>query len=511
PEQLPGGVAVIDYTGESPELARELAVALDADTDPPDAERLVLVAPPADAIEITAAATAFARHAGRQRPPELGPACRRVWLVTRGAERVEGDPPARPGAAALAALHRSTGFGYPDQTFAHLDLPLEPTAADIGAAVGALSLSETEVAVRDGRLAVRRLVESPAAPGGPVVPQTVVISGGTGAIGTAFATFCAEHGARDITLLSRRGATGATAAKLDALRSRTGARITAVRCDVTDDAALAAAIGRHRPAPAGLLLHTASAEAVATDAITETAVREALGAKVIGLDNLARQWPLAAGARVLACSSVLALWGGSGHGLYAAANRMADALVGRLRAAGMHANSIRWGLWQSVAVVSGEEKNRIARTGLTPMPPDAAITAGLAAAPDDPAILAADFDRLAVFFDSQGVPSPFGDSVAVSPAAAGGDRPIGEVVAAELVAVLGLDPPDDIDMHRALVDLGLDSLLALDLRNRLARATGRRVALGPLLAGMSGAQLTATLRDDTALAGRSERTVFTHD
>lgn len=82
---------------------------------------------------------------------------------------------------------------------------------------------------------------------------------------------------------------------------------------------------------------------------------------------------------------------------------------------------------------------------------------------------------------------------------------------AELAAVLGLDRTDDIDMHRALTDLGMDSLLALDLRKRLARTTGRRVALGPLLAGMTAAQLTATLRDDTAAAAATERTVFTHD
>jgi mycobactin polyketide synthetase MbtD len=93
----------------------------------------------------------------------------------------------------------------------------------------------------------------------------------------------------------------------------------------------------------------------------------------------------------------------------------------------------------------------------------------------------------------------------------GADRPVGEVVAAELASVLGLDRPDDIDMHRALVDLGLDSLLALDLRKRLGRATGRRVALGPLLAGLTGAQLATTLRDDTASAAVTERTVFTHD
>ncbi|MGV0624792.1 SDR family NAD(P)-dependent oxidoreductase [Mycolicibacter minnesotensis] len=504
PTPQPARVTVIDYTGQSPELTGQLTAALGAGGAQPvalqDAEQLLLIAPPADTASITAGVGEFAVHAAAQTAVRPGPNCRRVWLVTCGAEQVGDDLPLRPGAAALAALHRSIGFDHPDQTFAHLDLPPQPTPADLHAAAAALGLTDTEVAVRAGGLAVRRLVESPTAATVPAVPAAVVISGGTGAIGMAYAQFCADHGARDIVLLSRSGATEATAARLDALSSRTGARITAIACDITDDAAVAAAVAAHRPAQAGLLVHTASAEAVAAATITDSQVREAFGAKVLGLDNLVRNWPLHADARVLVCSSVLALWGGSGHGLYAAANRMADALVGRLRAQGRHANSIRWGLWQSVAVVTGEEKNRIARTGLTPMQPEAAITAGLLAAPGDPAILAADFERLAVFFDSQGVPSPFEATPAPSAAGVTAGRPIDEMVAAELVTVLGLDGPDDIDMHSALVDLGLDSLLALDLRKRLGRATGRRVALGPLLAGMTGAQLTAALRDDAAPA-----------
>ncbi|MCV7382630.1 SDR family NAD(P)-dependent oxidoreductase [Mycolicibacter longobardus] len=515
PGQRPARVAVIDYTGGAPDLTDQLLAVLDASdaeaVDPAAAELLLLVAPAADEADIATAAIEFAGQAAGQAAVAPGPNCRRVWLLTRGAECLDGDPAPRPGAAALAALHRSVGFGYPDQTFAHLDLPVQPTAADVRAAVAVLSLTDTEVAVRSGELAVRRLLQSPAARALPAIPESVVISGGTGAIGMAYAAFCAERGARNLVLLSRSGAGDAVAAQLDALRSRTGARITAIRCDITDDAALAAVIAQHRPEPAGLLVHTASAEAVAVEKITGADVRDALGAKVIGLDNLARCWPLHADARVLVCSSVLALWGGSGHGLYAAANRMADALVARLRTQGRNASAVRWGLWESVAVVRGEEKDRIARTGLTPMPPEAAITAGLVAEPSDPVILTADFDRLAVFFDSQGVPLPFDESLVTSPTDYTADRPVAEVVAAELVTVLGLDGTDDIDMHRALVDLGLDSLLALDLRKRLGRATGRRVALGPLLAGMTGAQLTAALRDDAAPAGRCERTVFTHD
>ncbi|BBZ22576.1 SDR family NAD(P)-dependent oxidoreductase [Mycolicibacter hiberniae] len=515
PQRRPTPVAVVDYTGRSPELTARVVSALDGVgaelCNPADAEFLLLVAPLADAADIGGAAAGFAADAARQSAVRPGPNCRRVWLLTRGAEHLDGDPPTHPGSAALAALHRSTGFDYPDHTFAHLDLPAAPTAADLRAAAAALWLPDTEVAVRAGDLARRRFTESETPATLPAVAERVVISGGTGAIGMAYAAYCADHGAREIVLLSRSGAGDATAAQLESLRARTGATITAIRCDITDDAAVAALIAQYRPAPAGLLVHTASAEAVATSEVTEQSVRDALGAKVIGLDNLVRHWPLRPDARVLVCSSVLALWGGSGHGPYAAANRMADALVGRLRAQGLGASSIRWGLWRSVAVVSGQERDRIARTGLTPMAPEAAIIAGLLATPADPVILAADFDRLAVFFDSQGVPCPFEATLMPTPADPGTERPIGAVVAEELVSVLGVESPDDIDMHRALVDLGLDSLLALDLRKRLGRATGRRVALGPLLAGMTGAQLTAALRDDAAPAVATERTVFTHD
>ena len=505
-------VAVIDYTGKSPELTAELVAALGESRtakDSTDAELVLLVAPPEDTTAIDDAATRLAEHAAAQTTFRPGRNCRRVWLLTCGAETPDGESSANPGAAALAALHRSIGFDHPDHTFAHLDLPTTPTTLDFPAAAAALCLSETEVAVRAGKLAVRRLVEAESATGMLSIPETVLISGGTGAIGMEYAGFCARHGARDIVLLSRRGVTDPTA--VDELRAATGAHITVMDCDITDEDAIAAAIDRYRPTPAGLLVHTASAPAIAGSSITTDAVRDAFGAKVIGLQNLTRRWPLRVDARILVCSSVLALWGGSGHGLYAAANRMADIAVAQLRERGHDATSVRWGLWSSVAVVQGQEKDRIARTGLIPMSPEAAIRAGFSPERRDPAILSADFDRLRVFFDSQGVTSPFDRSLNPESADALDDRDLAQAVAEGLVSVLGLESADDLDLHRPLVDLGLDSLLALDLRKRLGRATGLRVALGPLLAGMTAAQLMAALSDDATSAESMERTVFTHD
>ncbi|BBZ70871.1 mycobactin polyketide synthase MbtD [Mycobacterium paraseoulense] len=436
----------------------------------------------------------------------IGPRCRAVWLLTAGAESVDpGDADASPAQAALAAMHRSVGFEFTDQTFGHLDLPGREVDARTARAVVDALLGETgEVALR-GAESPRRYVRTfsqcrdsaTERPFDADALDNVVITGGSGAIGLQYARYCIERGARTVTLLSRNGLDQTA---LHRLTEGHDTEVRALRCDITDPGAVAAA-ARHAGAGASLLIHTAGiAETRSRADLTGADVAAVCAAKVRGLALLAQMWPLRPACRILACSSVFGVWGGYHHAAYAASNRMLDVLVAQLRARGHDCTAIRWGLWQAAGVVGADEITRTERSGLIAMAPGPAIAAGLHRYDGDPLIFDADFDRLAVFFESQGMPMPFSaprrsDGAAGDPAA----RPLAEAVHAELAATLHLGDSVSIDPSAPLIDLGVDSLLALDLRKRLRRTVGRSVAVARMLGGITLDELIDALR-----AGSSE-------
>lgn len=472
---------------------------------PRDAEVIAVFAPSLDQQDVIAAVAALAGRTDVGLPDYaalIGPRCRAVWLLTAGGENVvSGDTAVRPAHAALAAMHRSVGFEFGDQTFGTLDLPAggldERSAATalevLVGAVGVMALrgSAAQCYVR----ALREEHESGTARSlDAAALDNVVITGGSGAIGRRYAQYVIERGARRVVLLSRNGI---EPQRLRSLIGRHHVEVHAPRCDITDRGAVAAIATEFADTGASLLIHTAGIAAVSTRTeLTGADVAAVCAAKVAGLATMVAGWPLQPRCRLLACSSVVGVWGGRGHAAYAASNRILDVLAAQLRATGLDCTAIRWGLWQDAGVVAPAEIARTERSGLLAMPAESAVAAGLGRYAGDPLVFRADLDRLRVFFDSQGIAMPFhgrAEENHALPQSHFGETTLADLVHAELAATLQLGDSAVIDATASLVDLGLDSLLALDLRRRLRRAVGHSAPVARMLGGITVDELIDVL------------------
>ena len=150
--------------------------------------------------------------------------------------------------------------------------------------------------------------------------------------------------------------------------------------------------------------------------------------------------------------------------------------------------------------MTADEIARTQRSGLVAMRPESAVDASLGRYGNDPLIFDADFGRLRVFFESQGISMPFHSPTDMANAQRrnhSGGRPLADVVRAELAATLHVDDSVSIDPTASLIDLGLDSLLALDLRRRLRRAVGRSAPVARMLGGITVNELIDVLSAGT--------------
>ncbi len=477
--------AVIDLDDGSA-LGGEVMAAVSARLEivtPGDADLLIVVAPALDTPDAVAAAEDLASRI------DAGLLCygdllrgtdRDVWLITVAGEQVEAASVPRPGHAALGAVHRSLALEFPDHHFGHLDLPsrtLDPMALDT------LLGPAGEFAVRDGvvhRRATRdEQTTAPAWTAESGVLDEVIITGGGGAVGMALAHHLAECGARRIVLLSRHGVDPNHLAEI-------GTEVIAPRCDITDPAALAATIADIGAPAASLVIHAAGAATIAGHRqLTGSAFADTVSAKVLGFERFSASWPMRSDARILLCSSVSGLWGGSGHIAYAAANRLLDVQAAQQRALGRRCTAVRWGLWPGSGIIDDTEVARVQRSGLLPMIPDRAAQVCLRDWEGDPLVFTADPDRLRSFLGGDQ-----GAHIAAeppAPAVLAGD-PAGAVRTA-LGAVLKVTDTASLDLAESLLDLGVDSLLALDLRKKLTQATGHKIPLAKILGGITGTEL----------------------
>ncbi|MEZ0095915.1 SDR family NAD(P)-dependent oxidoreductase, partial [Streptacidiphilus sp. EB129] len=449
-----------------------------------------------------------------------------LWCATRGAVSAGHPSPAEPEQAAAWGLGRVAALEYPARWGGLVDLPetLDTAATDALCAVLSGTTGEDQVAIRPSGALARRLRRAPAAAAsGPGRPPrgTVLITGGTGGLGAQLARRLAGTGAGHLVLLSRGGTETPGAAELAADLTALGARVTVAACDVTDRAALRELLASLEGETVRAVVHAAgltSDTPLADCAPDELAAEGA--AKVTGaalLDELFRDSDLDA---FVLFSSVSAAWGSGGQGGYAAANAYLDAVAEQRRARGLRALSVAWGPWAGAGMANGEVADRLRAHGLLTLAPATALDALQQALDLDEThtvVADVDWERFAPAFGSArpsplladlpgahalpGVPSPTGPDGADGELRQRLDRLSGperrtlllEVVRDEAAAVLGRDPGEGIDADRPFREVGFDSLTAVELRNRLVRATGLPLGVTVVFDHPSAAALSAHL------------------
>ncbi|WP_425546870.1 type I polyketide synthase, partial [Actinosynnema pretiosum] len=326
---------------------------------------------------------------------------------------------------------------------------------------------------------------------------TVLVTGGTGTLGAAMARHLVDaHGARRLLLVSRSGPDAPGAAELVAELAERGAQVRLAACDMSEEDALTALLASIPAAhPLTGVVHAAGAlddgVVTALDADRVASVLRPKADAALLLHEATKHADLALFAL---CSSVAGVLGNAGQANYAAANTYLDALAQHRRAAGLAGLSLAWGRWaRTSALTAGLPAQQGGRRELV-RPMDTASALRLLPAAlgvGRPTVVAAELDVTAATAANpvlRGLVRPARRAMAasardergVAAALAGlgeADRRrfVLDLVRSHAAVVLGLAGKEAVDAERAFNETGFDSLTAVELRNRLAAATGLRL------------------------------------
>ncbi|OKI15340.1 hypothetical protein A6A07_41040 [Streptomyces sp. CB03911] len=434
----------------------------------------------------------------------------KLLFVTRGAIAARpGEDVSDLANAPVWGLVRSAQREHPNRLWL-VDIDDD----NLAAAVTAASDNEPQLALRAGTTLTPRLTHhttptpTPAHFGDP--DGTILITGGTGTLGALLARhLVTRHGSRHLLLTSRRGEHAPGAHALAEELTTLGANVTIAACDAADRTTLAALLDtlptQH---PLTTVIHAAGTldDATITN-LTPQQLDHVLQPKIdaaLNLHHLTHHHNLSA---FILFSGAASTFGSAGQAHYAAANVFLDALAAHRTAHNLPATSLGWGFWAERSEMTGHldeiAMRRIARIGLAEMTSteglalfDAAVRADLpfvlparldpaslneqARAGTLPAILRGLVRRpTRRVSPADGVQatgsSTLADRLAVMPEAERADLLL-ELVRSQVAGVLGHESATAVKPQQAFKELGFDSLAAVELRNRLMRATSLRLS-----------------------------------
>ncbi|MFF0032494.1 type I polyketide synthase [Streptomyces avermitilis] len=455
-----------------------------------------------------------------------------LWVLTQGAASVGAEDVVHPAQTQVWALGQVAGLEQPGSWGGLVDVPevWDDRVASGLAGVLAAGEGEDQVAVRSSGAYARRLVRAPLGANPAPVRDwnphgTVLITGGTGGIGAHLARWLAKEGAERLLLVSRSGEQAEGAAELAAELGGLGAEVTFAACDVTDRDALAQVIAEHPPTA---VFHTAGISGYAELATaTPEHFTDVLSARVLGarhLDELTVELGMGLEAFVV-FSSGAAVWGSGSNGANAAAGGYLDGLVRRRRARGLAGTSVSWGGWQATAMAVGDTAEQLSRRGVRLLDPALAVQAlRQALEQDEVSVTVTDMDW-ALFTPGYAMARrrPLIEDIPEAGEALSGAAGTGEtldsagvglrerlaamteterqatllgLVRGEAAQVLAHGSTAEITPTRPFKELGFDSLTAMDLRNRLSKATGLRLPATLVFDYPNPEQLAALLRTE---------------
>ncbi len=470
----------------------------------------------------------------------------RLWLVTRGAQAV-GDELA----AISVAQSPLWGFGrviaqeHPTMWGGLVDLEAGDSSPGLAARQLAGEIAdrdgEDQLAFRRGHRFVGRLVRHRPPEAKTPAPQwrrdgAYLISGGLGDLGLLVARWMVEQGARRLILVGRTALPQRSAWNSIEAGSRQACQIAAIReieslgasvhvaaVDVADEAALAGFLADYRAEGWPAIRGVVHAAGVLRDGLVVQLDASALNAvmrpKADGgwlLHRLLRDEPLDFFVMFSSAGSVL---GQPGQANYAAANAFLDALAHHRRSQGLPALSVDWGAWTGAGFansVGGKRlAARLALLGIDGIAPARALAAlgrllGQTAAqvvavpinwkryreayPEGmEAPLLSELTREASVGTSMDRTSGSRDALlAAEPRERG--KLLLVYLSGQVARVLGIDP-SQLDVQQPLSYLGLDSLMAVELKNRIAVDLRVNVPIARFLQGFSVDQAVTQVLD----------------
>jgi acyl transferase domain-containing protein/acyl carrier protein len=438
---------------------------------------------------------------GYASPPSL-------TVITKGAQPANTGAVPEPleiAQAPLWGLCKTIALENPELACRCIDLDPARDASSIDFLLAELLSAdhEDQIAERNERRRVARLAHYRPARWSslPVRPDgSYLVCGGLGGLGRVMARELVARGARHLTLCGRHPDNPEAEAFTAELR-RSGATVSVCGADLTRAQDVRRAIvTASADVPIRGIVHAAG---VLDDGVLAQTTWEQFSrvsaVKTVGLYHLheiSRPLPL---DFFIGFSSMVSLLGSSAQGAYVAANAFVDALMHARRSQGLPGLSINWGPWSDVGMAARldeKQQHRLSRQGVMTLSPEDALQTLDRLWPDSPAQVGVMHVNWAALFQEfpGAAERPLlallrprsAQEIDLNPGARssrgnwleqlGQTTPsrrramLTTLVRDEILRVLGAGAEEQIAPRQPLFDLGMESLMAVELRNRLAAA-----------------------------------------